>query len=77
MNTPIKKNIAVFRKQIDGIDKAIEKLDKASAGLHTEEEAEKGARVSIKEKLSQMKAKSEQTKKTLDMARNKSKEASL
>lgn len=77
MNMPVKKNIEAFRKKIDGIDKAMEKLDKVSAGLHTGKEAEKGARVSIKEKLSQMKAKSEQTKKAPDMTKNKSKEASL
>lgn len=63
MNTPIKKSIATFRNQIDGIDKAMEKLNKVSAGLHTRKETEKGARVSVKEKLSQMKAKLEQTKK--------------
>ncbi len=77
MNMPVKSNITAFRKQIDRIDKAMEKLDKVSAGLHTEKEADKGARVSIKEKLSQMKAKSEQTKKAPDMTKNKSKEASL
>ena len=77
MNMPVKSNIAAFRKQIDGIDKAMEKLDKVSAGLHTGKEVDKGARVSIKEKLSQMKAKSEQTKKEPDMAKNKNKEASL
>lgn len=77
MNMPVKSNIAAFRKQIDGIDKAMEKLDKVSAGLHTGKEADRGARVSIKEKLSQMKVKSEQTKKEPDMAKNKSKEASL
>ena len=77
MNMPVKSNIAAFRKQIDGIDKAMEKLDKVSAGLHIGKEADKGARVSIKEKLSQMKAKSEQTKKEPDMAKNKNKEASL
>ena len=77
MNMPVKSGISAFRKQIGGIDKAMEKLDKVSAGLHTGKEAEKGARVSIKEKLSQMKAKSEQTKKAPDMTKNKSKEASL
>ena len=77
MNMPVKSNIAAFRKQIDGIDKAMEKLDKVSAGLHTGKEADKGVRVSVKEKLSQMKAKSEQTKKEPDMAKKKSKEASL
>ena len=55
----------------------MEKFDKVSAGLHTGKEADKGVRVSIKEKLSQMKARSEQNKKELDMAKNKSKEASL
>ena len=77
MNMPVKSGISAFRKQISGIDKAMEKLDKVSAGLRTEKEADKGTRVSIKEKLSQMKAKSEQTKKEPDMAKKKSKEASL
>ena len=77
MNMPVKSGISAFRKQISGIDKAMEKLDKVSAGLRTEKEADKGARVSVKEKLSQMKAKAEQTKKEPDMAKKKSKEASL
>lgn len=77
MNMPVKKNIEAFRKKIEGIDKTMEKLDKVSAGLHTGKEAEKGSRVSVKEMLSQMKAKSEQTKKAPDMAKNKNKEASL
>lgn len=77
MNMPVKSGISAFRKQISGIDKAMEKLDKVSTGLRTEKEADKGARVSVKEKLSQMKAKSEQTKKEPDMAKKKSKEASL
>ena len=77
MNMPVKSGISAFRKQISGIDKAMEKLDKVSAGLCTEKEADKGARVSVKEKLSQMKAKAEQTKKEPDMAKKKSKEASL
>ena len=77
MNMPVKSGISAFRKQISGIDKAMEKLDKVSAGLRTEKEADKGPRVSIKEKLSQMKAKSKQTKKEPDMAKNENKEASL
>ena len=77
MNMPVKSGISAFRKQISGIDKAMEKLDKVSAGLRAEKEADKGARVSVKEKLSQMKEKSEQTKKEPDMAKKKSKEASL
>lgn len=77
MNMPVKKNIEAFRKKIEGIDKAMEKLDKVSAGLHTGKEAEKGSRVSVKEKLSQMKAKSEQTKKAPTIAKKKNKEASL
>lgn len=77
MNTPIKKNIAAFRKQIDGIDKVMEKLDKVSEGLRTGKEAEKGARVSVKKKLSQMKTKSEQTKKEPDKQKTKSKEECL
>ena len=42
---PVKKNIAALQKQIDRIDRAVDKLDKVSAGLDTGKEAEKGARV--------------------------------
>lgn len=44
MNMPVKSGISAFRKQISGIDKAMEKLDKVSAGLRTEKEADKGFR---------------------------------
>ena len=77
MNMPVKKNIAALQKQIDRIDRAVDKLDKLSAGLDTGKEAEKGARVSVKEKLSQMKVKSEQQKKEPDKQKAKSKEECL
>ena len=77
MNMPVKKNIAALQKQIDRIDRAVDKLDKVSAGLDTGKEAEKGARVSVKEKLSQMKVKSEQQKKEPDKQKAKSKEECL
>lgn len=51
----------------------MDKLDKVSVGLDTGKEADKGARVSVKEKLSQMKAKSEQQKKEPDKQKVKSK----
>ncbi len=77
INAPIKKAISSMRKQIDSVDKTFEKMDKFSAGLSTGKDAEKGARVSVKEKLSQMRAKSEQMKKEPDKQKNKSKEECL
>ena len=77
INAPIKKAIASMRKQIDSVDKTFEKMDKFSAGLSAGKDAEKGARVSVKEKLSQMRAKSEQMKKEPDKQKNKSKEECL
>lgn len=70
INTPVKKHIAKLKKQMDGIDRTIEKIDgissSLSAGKNIEKDAEKGeekgTRVSVKEKLSQMRAKSQQQK---------------
>lgn len=66
INAPVKKHIAKLKKQMDGIDRTIEKIDGISSSLsarkNVEKDAEKGTRVSVKEKLSQMKAKSQQQK---------------
>lgn len=86
---------------MDGMDRAIQKLDNLSSSLSgkevekcadvpvkadTEKDAEisakgadkeKGTRVSVKEKLSEMKAKSEQQKKAPEKPKEKSKEACL
>ena len=47
---------------MDGIDRTIEKIDGISSSLSAGKDVEKGTRVSVKEKLSQMKAKSQQQK---------------
>lgn len=66
INAPVKKHIAKLKKQMDGIDRTIEKIDgissSLSAGKNIEKGEEKGTRVSVKEKLSQMRAKSQQQK---------------
>ena len=79
VNTPVKKAVENLRKKIDGADQAFEKLDRLSARLDAGKEAEKGGRVSVKDKLSQMKEKAGQQKKVPepDKAKTKSKEESL
>ena len=79
VNTPVKKAVENLRKKIDGADQAFEKLDRLSARLDAGKEAEKGGRVSVKDKLSQMKEKAGQQKKAPepDKAKTKSKEESL
>lgn len=62
INMPVKKAAKNLRKKIDGIDKAFEKLDRLSVSLDAGKEAEKGGRVSVKDKLSQMKEKAGQRK---------------
>ena len=53
-----------------------EKLDQFSARLETRKESEKG-RISVKEKLSEMKEKSGQQKKPQETSKEKNKEAGL
>ena len=79
VNTPVKKAVENLRKKIDAADQAFEKLDRLSARLDAGKEAEKGGRVSVKDKLSQMKEKAGQRKKVPepDKAKAKSKEESL
>lgn len=126
INQPVKKHIAKLKKQMDGMDRAIQKLDNLSTSLSSKEmekgvnlpetqadteqkaeipgktdtskgadvpvkadtekdaeisakgtDKEKGTRVSVKEKLSEMKAKSEQQKKAPEKPKEKSKEACL
>ena len=60
INKPIKDVAARLQKNIDTADRALEKLDKLSARFMVEKEVEKGGRSSVKDKLSQMKAKVEQ-----------------
>ena len=60
VNTPVKKAVENLRKKINGADQAFEKLDRLSARLDAGKEAEKGGRVSVKDKLSQMKEKAGQ-----------------
>lgn len=75
---PVKKAAENLRKKIDGIDKAFEKLNRLSVNLDAGKEAEKGGRVSVKDKLSQMKEKAGQRKvPEPDKAKPKSKEECL
>ena len=76
-NTPVKKAVENLRKKIDGADQAFEKLDRLSACLDAGKEAEKGGRVSVKDKLSQMKEKAGQQKKAPEPDKAKSKEECL
>lgn len=77
VNMPIKKTIVALKKNIDWIDRASEKLHKFSAKLEPEKEADKSARVSVKEKLSEMKAKSDKQKKQPETEKGKSKQECL
>lgn len=79
INKPVKKAVENLRKNIDVVDKAFEKLDRLSDRFDASKEAEKGGRVSVKEKLSEMKAKADQHKKAPepDKAKAKSKEKCL
>ena len=79
VNTPVKKAVQNLRKKIDGADQAFEKLNRLSESLDAGKEAEKGGRVSVKDKLSQMKEKAGQQKKAPepDKAKGKNKEESL
>lgn len=63
MNRFVKKIAAHLHKNMDTVDHALEKLDNLSARFTVEKEAEKNGRSSVKEKLSQMKAKTKQQKK--------------
>ena len=77
VNTPVKKAVENLRKKIDGADQAFEKLDRLSARLDAGKEEEKGGRVSVKDKLSQMKEKAGQQKKAPEPDKAKSKEECL
>ncbi len=79
MNRPIKNRAAHLQKNMDTVDRALEKLDQLSARFTVEKEVEKGGRSSVKDKLSQMKAKTEQQKKVPepDKAAAKKKEVCL
>lgn len=77
INKPVKKAVENLRKNIDAADKAFEKLDRLSDRFNASKEAEKGERVSVKEKLSEMKAKADQQKKAPEADKAKSKEECL
>lgn len=79
INRPIKNRAAHLQKNMDAADRALEKLEQLSASFTVEKEAEKGGRSSVKDKLSQMKAKTEQQKKAPepDKAAAKQKEVCL
>lgn len=77
INKPVKKAVENLRKNIDVVDKVFEKLDRLSDRFNASKEAEKGGRVSVKEKLSEMKAKADQQKKAPELDKAKSKEECL
>ena len=79
VNKPVKKVAENLRKDISSIDRIFEKLDRLSDRFNAGKQAEKSGRVSVKEKLSEMKAKSDQQKKAPepDRAKAKSKEECL
>ena len=79
INKPVKKVAENLRKDISSIDRIYEKLDRLSDRFNTGKQAEKSGRVSVKEKLSEMKAKSDQQKKAPepDKAKAKCKEECL
>ena len=77
INKPVKKAVENLRKNIDVADKVFEKLDRLSDRFSVSKEAEKGGRVSVKEKLSEMKAKADQQKKAPEPNKAKSKEECL
>lgn len=79
VNKPVKKVAENLRKDISSIDRIFEKLDRLSDRFNVGKQAEKSGRVSVKEKLSEMKAKSDQQKKAPepDKAKAKSKEECL
>lgn len=74
INKPVKKAVENLRKNIDAADKAFEKLDRLSDRFDAGKEAEKGGRVSVKEKLSEMKAKADQQKKAPEPDKAKAKD---
>ena len=77
INKPVKKAVENLRKNIDVVDKVFAKLDRLSDRFNASKEAEKGGRVSVKEKLSEMKAKADQQKKASEPDKAKSKEECL
>ena len=75
LNMPVKKHISALKKQVERIDGAVAKLDKVCAGLDTGKNKEK-SRVSVKEKLAEMKQKISDQKMP-EKPKTKSQEASL
>jgi hypothetical protein len=77
INKPVKRAVENLQKNIDTVDKTFEKLERLSERLAVGKEAEKGGRVSLKDKLSQMKAKADQQKNTPEPDKSKSKEVCI
>jgi len=73
MNRLIKNIAAHLQKNMDTVDHALEKLDNLSVRFTVEKETEKGGRSSVKDKLSQMKAKTKQQKKVPEMDKTEAK----
>ena len=77
INMPIKRRITGLRKKLVRIDQIFDKLDKVSAKFEPNKSQDKSERVSVKEKLSQMKTKSAQQNKQPEKQKAKSQEESL
>ena len=73
MNRLIKNIAAHLQKNMDTVDHAVEKLDNLSVRITVEKETEKGGCSSVKDKLSQMKAKTKQQKKVPEMDKTEAK----
>lgn len=77
INAPVKKNIANLKRKIGHLDKITEKLEQTSARFEPKKDTEKKAgkekdgRVSVKEKLSEMKEKSGQQTSKPEKAKQK------
>lgn len=77
INAPVKKNIANLKRKIGHLDKITEKLEQTSARFEPKKDTEKKAgkekdgRVSVKEKLSEMKEKSVQQTSKPEKAKQK------
>lgn len=69
----VKKAVGKRQKRIDAVDKIFEKLDQLYYRLETGREVEKGGRVSVKDKLSKMKAKTDQQRKAPEVEKEKAK----
>ena len=76
INKPVKKAVENLQKKIDAADQAFEKLDRLSNRLDAGKEAEKGGRVSIKDKTVTDERKSRPAEKSAGAGKGKDKKRS-